>query len=89
MPGSWRRAIFAGLLLVAVAFACWLGFEAFQAKSNLEDARRNAENAKEAILKGDDQDAAKWVNAAHSNAQAAQDATHSLPWNIASVGAVD
>ena len=29
--------------------------------------------------------AAKWANEAQSNAQAAQDATHSLPWNIASV----
>ena len=84
-PRSWRRATFVGLLLVAVAFACWLGFQAFQAKSNLEDARRNLQNAKEALLKGDDQAAAKWANEAHSNAQATRDATHSLPWNIASV----
>jgi hypothetical protein len=74
-----------GLLLVAVAFACWLGFEAFQAKSNLVEARANAQKAKEALLKGDAEDAAKWVNEARSNAQAARDATYSLPWDIASV----
>ena len=84
-PRSWRRATFVGLLLVAVAFACWLGFQAFQAKSNLEEARANAQKAKEALLKGDAEDAAKWVNEAQSNAQAARVATHSLPWNIASV----
>jgi hypothetical protein len=84
-PRSWRRAAFVGLLLVAVAFACWLGFQSFQAKSNLEEARHNAQKAKEALLKGNAEDAAKWVNEAHSNAQRARDATHSLPWSIASV----
>jgi len=74
-----------GLFLVAVAFGCWLGFQAFQAKSNLEDARHNAQMAKEALLKGNTEDAAKSVDEAHSHAQTARDATHSLPWNIASV----
>ena len=56
-----------------------------QAKSNLEEARDNAEKAKEALLKGNAEDAAKWADEAHSKAQGAWDATHSLPWNIASV----
>jgi hypothetical protein len=84
-PRGWRRVTFVGLLLVAVAFASWLTYQAIQAKSNLEEARDNAQQAKEALLKGNVEDATKWVNEAHSNAQAARDATHSLPWNIASV----
>jgi hypothetical protein len=72
-------------LLAAVAFACWLGFEAIQAKSNLQEARDNAQNAKEALSKGKTEDAAKWVNEALSHAQRARDATHTLPWSIASV----
>ncbi|MCW2690194.1 MAG: hypothetical protein JWR37_5084 [Mycobacterium sp.] len=83
-PRSWIGAS-AGLLLVAVAFGCWLGFQAIQAKSNLEEARDNAQKATEALLKGNAEDAAKWVDEAHSNAQKARDATHSLPWDVASV----
>jgi hypothetical protein len=55
------------------------------AKSNLEEARGNAQKAKEALSEGKPEDAAKWVDEALSNAQRAQNATHSLPWNIASV----
>jgi hypothetical protein len=81
----WRVAALVGfLLLVAVAFACWLGFQALQAKSNLEEARDNVQLAKEAILKGDAAAAAKSANEAHSHAQRAWEATHSLPWKIAS-----
>ena len=72
-------------MLVAVAFVGWLAFEAFQAKSNLEEARHNAQKAKDALLQGDVEDAAKCVDEAHSMPSAARDATHSLPWNIASV----
>ena len=68
-----------------MAFGCWLGFEAFHAKSNLEHARHSAEQAKDALSQGNADDAAKWVSEAHSHAQAARDAAHSLPWNIASV----
>jgi hypothetical protein len=84
-PRSWRGTTLLGLLLVAIAFGCWLTFQAFQAKSNLEEARHNAQMAKEALLKGNTEDAAKWVDEAHTHAQAARDATHSVPWNIASV----
>ncbi len=72
-----------GLLFVAVILGCWLGFEAFQAKSNLGDARNNAQRAKEALLQGRVEDATKWVDEARTNARRARDATHSLPWSIA------
>jgi hypothetical protein len=85
-PRGRRGAAVAGLLLlVAVAFGCWLGFQATHAKSNLEEARGNAQKAKDALSEGKPEDAAKWVDEALSNAQRAQNATHSLPWNIASV----
>jgi hypothetical protein len=84
-PRTWRGATFAGLLLVAVAFACWLGFQAIHAKSNLEDARDNAQQAKEALLKANGEGAAQWIQKAQANAQRAHDATHSVPWNIAAV----
>ena len=82
-----REAKLAGvlLLLVVVAFGCWLGVRAFEAKSNLEQARNSAQQAKEALLQGDTEDASQWADDAHSHAQAARDATHSVPWNIASV----
>jgi hypothetical protein len=83
IPRHRRRPIVVGLLSVAVALGCWLGFQAFQAKSNLEEARNDAERAKEALLSGSVEDATKWMDEAHSNARRARDATHSLPWNIA------
>ena len=84
---SRREAKFAGLLLllVVVAFGCWLGVRAFEAKSSLEQARNSAQQVKEALLKGNTEDASKFADNAHSHAQAARNATHSLPWNIASV----
>jgi hypothetical protein len=85
-PRGWRGAAFAGLLLLAIlAFGGWLGIEATHAKSSLEEARGNAQKAKEAFSNGHTDDAAKWSAEAMSNAQSARDATHSLPWNIASV----
>ena len=84
--GFRRIAVAAGLLLlVAIAFGCWLGYEALHAKSNLEAARTSAQQAREALLKGNSEDAAQRANDAHSQAQAARDSTHSLPWNIASL----
>jgi hypothetical protein len=85
-PRGWRGAAVAGLLLLAIlAFGGWLGIEATHAKSSLEEARGNAQKAKEALSSGHTDDAAKWSAEAMSNAQSARDATHSLPWNIASV----
>lgn len=89
LPKYWgrRNFIWTGLVLLiaAVAFGCWLTYEGLQAKSNLEQARNNAQMAKDAFSQGNTEDAAKWVSEAHSYAQAARDATHSLPWNVASV----
>jgi hypothetical protein len=81
---SWRRLVLLGLLLVVVAFGCWLGYEAYSAKSNLEQARSEAQESKEALLKGDASDAAKWADQARSSAQTARNATQSVPWRIAS-----
>jgi hypothetical protein len=80
-----RKVISTGLILLVagVAFVCWLGFEAIQTKSNLEHARHSAAQAKEALSQGNAEDATKWVGEAHSHAQTARDAAHSLPWNIA------
>jgi len=70
--------------LLVIAFGCWLGYEAVHAKSNLEEARTSAQQAKEALLKGNSEDAARWSNDARTHAQTARDSTHSLPWNVAS-----
>lgn len=81
-----RDVVFTGLLLllVAIAFGSWLGFRAFEAKSNLEQARDSAQQAKDALLQGDTKEATRWADNAHSHAQTARNATHSLPWDIAS-----
>jgi uncharacterized protein DUF4012 len=85
-PPGWRGAALAGLLLlVAVAFAGWLGLQATHAKSYLEQARSDAQQARDALSKGNVDDATNFVKTAKSHAKQAQDATHSLPWNIASV----
>jgi hypothetical protein len=70
------------LLLVVVGFACWLGVQAFEAKSSLEQARNSAQQAKDALLKGDTGDAVQRAGNARFHAQAARDAAHSLPWDI-------
>lgn len=84
--GWFRRfAVAAGLfLLLVIAFGCWLGYEAVHAKSNLEEARTSAQQAKEALLKGNSEDGARWSNEARTHAQTARDSTHSLPWTVAS-----
>lgn len=48
---------FGGLvvLVLLVAFGGWLAIRAFEAKSNLEAARNNAQQAKDALLDGDTQ----------------------------------
>lgn len=82
-----RRSVVvtAGLLLLIVVFGCWLGVRAFDAKSNLEQARVSAQQAKDALLQGNAREASRFSDDAHSQALAARDATHSLPWNVASV----
>ncbi|MGE2724320.1 DUF4012 domain-containing protein [Mycolicibacterium pulveris] len=79
-----RSTLIAGVvLLVVVAFGCWLAYGAFQARSNLEAAREAAQEAREALLKGNADETTEWVDKATAHAKDAQDATHSLPWNIA------
>lgn len=80
---SWRLGTFLALLFVAIVFAGWLALEAFQAKSNLEEARQSAQKVKESLLKGDADGAAKWAKDAAIQARGARDSTHSLPWTIA------
>jgi hypothetical protein len=72
------------VLVVVIGFGCWLGFRAQAAKTNLEQARASAQQAKDALLQGSTGDASRLADDAQSHAQAARDATHSLPWNIAS-----
>lgn len=72
------------ILLLAIVFGCWLGYEAVHAKANLEEARTSAQQAKEALLKGNSEDAARWSSEARTRAQTARDSTHSLPWQVAS-----
>jgi hypothetical protein len=85
-PRRRRSLILAALivLVAVVAFGCWLGFRAQSAKSNLEQARHSAQQAKDALLQGNTGDASRFAADAQSHAQVARDATHSLPWNIAS-----
>jgi hypothetical protein len=71
-------------LLIAAAFAGWLGFQALHAKSYLEQARSDAQQAKEALSEANAEEATKWVESARSHAQQAKDVTHSVSWNIAS-----
>ncbi len=73
------------LLLFIVGFGCWLGFLAFEAKSSLEQARVSAQQTRDALLEGNAADASRFADNAQFHAQAARDATHSIPWNIASV----
>ena len=85
-PLGRREFVWAGLLLLllVVAFGCWLGVRASEAKSNLEQARHSAQQAKDALLQGNTEQATHWADNARFHAQEARDATHSLPWNIAS-----
>jgi uncharacterized protein DUF4012 len=82
---SRSAAVWTGsLLLVAViAFGCWLGVESLHAKSNLEQARVSAQQAKDALLEGDGEKVSQSADSAQRHSQAARDATHSLPWNVA------
>ncbi len=87
---GWQRflrrrgvVVTAVLLLLAVVLGSWLAIGAFEAKSNLEKARVSAQQAKDALLRGNSSDAARFAGDAHSQAKVARDAAHSLPWNIA------
>lgn len=79
-PLLWAILTVLGLLLV---FGAWLGVTALGAKSNLEKARDSAQQVKDALLKGNSDEATQRAELALSQAQAAQSATRSLPWNLA------
>jgi hypothetical protein len=80
-----RKWLFGGLavLVIIIAWGCWLGANAFSAKSSLEQARSSAQQAKDALLQGRSADAAKFSSDAESQAEGARDSTHSLAWNAA------
>ncbi|MAS07634.1 MAG: hypothetical protein CL534_23485 [Ahrensia sp.] len=71
------------MLFVVLALGCWVAIGAFQAKSNLEQARSSAQSAKDALLAGDTQAASVDADDALARARAAQDATHTVAWKIA------
>ncbi|WP_267292903.1 DUF4012 domain-containing protein [Mycobacterium hackensackense] len=73
----------AALLVIVVALLGWLGFEAYSAKSELEQARGDAQQAKEALSDGRVDEGRRLADSAATHAQAANDATRSLPWSIA------
>ncbi|NIH93655.1 hypothetical protein FHU31_000611 [Mycolicibacterium fluoranthenivorans] len=77
------KVVGAALLVIVVALLGWLGFEAYSAKSELEQARENAQQAKEALSDGRVEEGQRLADSAATHAQAANDATHSLPWSIA------
>ncbi|QVI30747.1 DUF4012 domain-containing protein [Mycolicibacterium neoaurum] len=71
-------------LAIVVAFVGWLAKSGLDAKSALEQARSNAQQAKNALQQGDSEAASRFVDHAQYHAQAASDATHSLPWTVTS-----
>ncbi|ANI38647.1 DUF4012 domain-containing protein [Mycolicibacterium vaccae] len=73
------------LVFIVVAFGVWLGVRGFEAKNSLEHARSSAQQAKDALLRGETETAAQLAADARTHAQSASDATHSVPWNIVSV----
>ncbi len=77
----WAAAL---LVLVVVGLGCWVAVGAFQAKSNLEQARASAQDAKDALLEGDTEAASRSADEALFRAQEARDATHSVAWDIVS-----
>lgn len=81
-----KQILLGGLLTVAVAAALggWLAKNGVDAKGSLEEARTNAQQAKDALEQGNSEDAVRFADHAQFNAQQARDATHSLPWSIAS-----
>lgn len=81
-----RRGVVSSLLILlgaVIAFACWLGFEGYGAKSNLEQAQASAVASKDALLQGNTEQAVRQADLAVIYAQGAQEATDSLPWRIA------
>lgn len=82
---SGRRGVVIGLavlVFILLGLGAWVAVGAFQAKSNLEQARTSAQVAKDALLEGDTAAASEAASDALGRAEAARGATHSLAWNI-------
>ncbi|MGJ6126996.1 DUF4012 domain-containing protein [Mycolicibacterium sp. Y3] len=77
------KVLAAAFLVIVIAFLGWLGFEAYSAKSQLEQARGDAQQAKDALSDGRVEEGQRLADSAAARAQAANDATHSVPWTIA------
>ncbi len=73
-----------GVVLVGLVFLSWLGIQGLAAKSNLEEARNSALQAKDALLGGKSEAATRFAENAQFHSRQAQSATHSLPWNVIS-----
>lgn len=71
-------------LAIVVAFVGWLAKSGLDAKAALEQARSNAQQAKDALQQGDSEAASRYVDHVQYHAQVASDATHSLPWTVTS-----
>lgn len=84
--GRRKQILLGSLLTVAVVAALggWLAKSGMDARGGLEEARTNAQQAKDALQQGNSQDAVRFADHAQFSAQQARDATHSLPWSIAS-----
>lgn len=83
-----RREILltAAVLIVAiVAFGGWLAIRGNDAKSGLQQAQTSAQQAKTALQQGNSEEASRFAASAQSHAQRARDATHSIPWSLASL----
>ncbi|TPG34673.1 DUF4012 domain-containing protein [Mycobacterium hodleri] len=72
------------MLLVVLGLGCWVAVGAFQAKSDLEQARTSAQHAKDALLDVETAAASSAADDAVVHARSARDATHTLAWNLAS-----
>lgn len=86
---NWLRRRRRALVLTALPLGLllglmgWLAFEALSAKQDLQQARSEALQAKEALSKGQADAAVRHADAVHSHAQRASDATESIPWSLA------
>lgn len=84
--GRRRKQILIGSVLTLAVVAVlggWLAKNGADAKGSLEEARTNAQQAKDALQEGNSQDAVRFADSAQLHAQQARDATHSVAWNIA------
>lgn len=71
------------LLSLSVVFIAWLGYEAYQVKSNLEQSKAGAEQSKDALLSGKSEDATRFAETAQFHARQARMAAYSIPWTTA------